>query len=176
MLLEEKFMALNTSNNNSDAAPGSISNVNYMPKVLGYTGPVRGTRRLMGINRRHLSSRNERKSNNIVRRRREKFLRTLRAQRGVPVRAQLPVAAPVYSPPPPPVYSYTYNNNRENARESRYVNGINTYDPASFMYASGAGSNTYELRQSRAEAMRQQNENAERERQLRDQELMHYYP
>lgn len=164
MLLQEKYMARNTSNNNSDAAPGPNRNINYMPAVLGRTAPVSGTRKIRGINRRHLSNTNKKKSNNIVRRRREKFLSTLRAKRSVPVQTQLQVA-PIYMPPTP---TYSYNNDREKE-------GINNYDPAS-RYTSELGRNLPESVLSRAEYIRQRNENEEYARQQREQELMHYYP
>lgn len=204
MLLQEKYMARNTSNNNSDAAPGTNRNVNYMPMVLGNTGPVRGTRRLRYINERNLSKNNIRRSQNIISRRREKIrrrnnaLRTLRAQRRVPVQSQLAVraaapayrapaavaaAAPEYRAPAAAAYTYSHNNSGGNNYNGRYAtikspNGnyqINTYDPGSFMYVSGAGSNTYEARQARAEAARQRNANEAYDKYLRDQELMQGY-
>ena len=163
MEIQEKYLAPNTSNNNSDAAPGAVSNINYMPWVLGNTGPVRGTRRLRGINRRHLSNKNKKKSNNIVRRRREKFLRTLRAQRHVHVRSQLPaVAAPAY------VYENRRANNNVNEKERE--ERIRSYDPATW-FTPGMGSNLSESREARYEAIRKREENEARAQKERENDL-----
>jgi hypothetical protein len=143
---EEKFMARNTSNNNSDAAPDEFSNINYMPAALMWeTGPVRGTRRIANIRTRHLSARNKNKSKNITRRRREKFLKTLSKQRRVPVRAQIQHFTPIYA---------------NNGHREHDPNTYNSYDSATLFGRGmgGLGSKTHEVREAGYKAARERNE------------------